>query len=551
MQLIYDRWVELSSSVFSPENLAETMQSSIGNITKDEGIGSAFSRNLARWPERPPQTGSFAGEVEMMLDWMDRRVNWLSHRNKDGSLQPLPPELSISGDATTGWRIKGTLASGQQGEVYIALAQDPRMSGGSIHPAARPDFIASQQPQQVIARVRHNNRWSAPARLAASDFPGLDVVAAGSFSNIASPTVPRFYTAMGPGPAGWFLSDASNGATQAFDAPLSEAGLGRFAFDVLTRGFGDNKLEQCIAITDNEALSISLSAQLAGDNFASGVAIRVNPNFYADLASCQQAQQGISQHRLAGGRPNDDIDIALGEAAFNQWQAFDADTQPGLAYSVADIPVGSRYVNLSLRARNRSGDDSLTVWFSGIGLSQDSGINRLDNGNFNQQQLQNGDSLNELTGQWLLLLEGERSGHYLAAGDAEQALTAGQWLYFDGLTSGFGDSKLETCVPLPNDTLQPQLQAKAQDADNNLSVRLDISFYSDNQCQHDAGIGSLRQDLALAGSSNWQTLQLPRQAAGSINAPFALISIRARDRGDDSALLRLYLDNLQLAAELQ
>lgn len=150
------------------------------------------------------------------------------------------------------------------------------------------------------------------------------------------------------GPEGWFLTSGSGQVVALEDSAA-------FVFDTLTEGFGDNKLDQCVLIDASQDLAISLQVYAQASN-ASGLAVRVNPNFHATLASCEAAMAAnAGGDRLSGGRNNDDLDLVLTQADGGQWLTFSETELPELRFAAADIPEGAQYLRLSVRARDRSG----------------------------------------------------------------------------------------------------------------------------------------------------------------------------------------------------
>lgn len=153
------------------------------------------------------------------------------------------------------------------------------------------------------------------------------------------------------GPAGWHLTTGAGSVIAEAGSPA----LSYFVFDRLTDGFGDNKIDQCVPIYAAEPLSISYSVYAATAD-PSGLAVRINPNFFANLDACEAAMAiDAGGDRLSGGRANTDIDFILGADDGQRWLERTPEQQAALAYGVADIPAGSVYMRLSVRARDRSG----------------------------------------------------------------------------------------------------------------------------------------------------------------------------------------------------
>lgn len=156
------------------------------------------------------------------------------------------------------------------------------------------------------------------------------------------------------GPEGWHLT-AGSGQVVTFAEATNDSPAAAFVFDALSEGFGDNKLDQCVPIDASQDLAIALQVYADASN-ASGLGVRVNPNFHATLESCLAALAiDAGGDRLSGGRSNDDIDFVLGQADGRVWLVLSEEERPELRYAAVDIPAGATYLRLSLRARDRSG----------------------------------------------------------------------------------------------------------------------------------------------------------------------------------------------------
>ncbi len=185
------------------------------------------------------------------------------------------------------------------------------------------------------------------------------------------------------GPLGWNVT-AGTGAV--LDLASGNSVSSVFSFTGLGEGFGASKLDQCVAIDEAQDLSISLSVMAATSTAdASGLAVRVNPNFHDSLEACLTALQTDSgSSRLAGGRSDADIDYPFGSASGGVWTLLSPDVMPELAYAAAEIPEGARYLRLSVRARDRSGAEvTPTVLVSEVSVMQ-GGVELLVNGDFTQ-----------------------------------------------------------------------------------------------------------------------------------------------------------------------
>lgn len=186
------------------------------------------------------------------------------------------------------------------------------------------------------------------------------------------------------GPEGWHLT-AGTGAVVEFGGDAAAEHPAAFAFDALTEGFGDNKLDQCVPIDGALGLSIALEVYVdTPSDDATGLAVRVNPNFHATRDSCEAAMASDSGgDRLAGDRGDDDIDMPLGRADGGRWLALDETTLSALRFEAGDVPDDATYLRLSLRARDRSDDPgAATLYLTDVSVQQDLGIELVVNGDF-------------------------------------------------------------------------------------------------------------------------------------------------------------------------
>lgn len=226
------------------------------------------------------------------------------------------------------------------------------------------------------------------AAYAAPELTEASAVSAPAASASASELVTATAAAYGlqDGPSGWHLTAGSGQVVTFAEGDSEQAPVTAFTFDALGEGFGDNKLDQCVAIDGSSDFSIALSVYAdTATADASGLAVRVNPNFHATLESCLDAMaQDAGGARLSGGRNNDDLDFPLGRADGGQWLTLDASTSPELRFAAADIPDGANYLRLSLRARDRSGvTRAASVYLADVSVTQgETADNLLVNGDF-------------------------------------------------------------------------------------------------------------------------------------------------------------------------
>jgi len=352
--------------------------------------------------------------------------------------------------------------------------------------------------------------------------------------------------APGEGPPSWtIVVNAGTGGGVYTSAALASQGSSYFAFNPpLTDGFGANKLEQCVPVTDSESLSISyavFAATATGD--ARTFAVRVNPTFWPDFASCRTATATDSgTGRLSGGRENDDNDFALGEDQGGVWIERGPAQQPGLFYAQSDIPVGAAYMRLSIRARARDGvaglDPQPQLRLDNIRVTQGGSLaNRVVNGSFEHGERFDGQFLTGMSG-WQVGRGGDTNAR-AAVGPVSFAQSGSNVFYFEDVTGNFGVSSLDQCVVLNGEDIRPSISAYTLRPDAELAVRLNVDFYPDASCSGTSdGALRIREDFTLDGAAGqWVALitEEVRSAAQYGDAGSALLNVRVRDRSADGS----------------
>lgn len=334
-------------------------------------------------------------------------------------------------------------------------------------------------------------------------------------------------------------------------ADFGANGHSAFSFNALDTGFGANKIEQCVPIDPAQSLMLTYAVRtsVASDD----VRARLNPNFYPDMAACEvNLQDDDNSNRLSFDRSNEDFDQQLGQSGID---ANDWFTISPVVFDAEELPEEAQVLRISLRARDRSGEDA-QVYFDAVRVTQgSSATNLVRNGDFSHSDLIDGDFLAGDEGWYLDRDEGLRA----AVGSFSFAQSGNNLFYFESLTGNFGTSRLDQCVPLNGEeNIRPALRAMSFTPDEELSVRVDVSFYTDDQCADDADSAlSLREDFTIdADSGEWLTLVASefREAGALADAGSARLSIRARDRSvgeteDAPPFARtLYIDDVTLAS---
>jgi len=153
-QRYVDRWTELRATVFATSNILGRVDAMVALLQESQ------VRNFEKWPILGVTVSpnwyvgdTYAEEVSWMKEWISNRLAWIEKQ----FLQP-PTLESASG--------KVTLAAAAGRVLYTLDGSDPRASGGAASANARTyeEPVAGQGSKVVIARVQHNNRWSAPVR---------------------------------------------------------------------------------------------------------------------------------------------------------------------------------------------------------------------------------------------------------------------------------------------------------------------------------------------------------------------------------------------------
>lgn len=365
----------------------------------------------------------------------------------------------------------------------------------------------------------------------------------------------------------WTLLGANGGVIETLGvAAATDQSV--FRFHTLTANFGDNKLDQCIPLDANKDLDISFQVRTNVSPVSNDLRLRLNPNFYSDMESCEKDMQSDSTSRrlTTGSLHNADRDIRLGSVSglqANQWQTITAATHGTtgpLTHSASDLPAGTRAMRVSLRIRDDAASSSRRIWIDDIQITQTgSSDNLVRNGNFDHIDVRHQDYLFANSG-WRLDRDGDvtlRAG----AGVLDTTPSGNNAFYFQSLTGNFGSSSLDQCVPVNGTTdLRPSVAVMSHTPHDALGIRLNVDFYSSHDCSSGVNNGlQLREDFSLNNlPGEWRTLITgdTRSAAALSGIQSARLSIRARDRsnsannGPDNFQRTLYIDAANLNAAL-
>ncbi len=354
------------------------------------------------------------------------------------------------------------------------------------------------------------------------------------------------------GPPGWFLTTSFDGGTLSFADEGAATGRGYFSFNDLVgpvpgdAGFGATKLEQCIPIDATQTVSIGFSVFADVPEPTSDLRTRVNPNFYANREDCLlDLIEDSGGRRLAGGRDNVDFDHRFGGGQGQTWLSFSVDNPPSnpdgaLRFEVDELPEGTTYMNLSIRGRDRSGiSPPPEVRFDDIVVTQGgSSENLVVNAGFEHAPLFDGSPIVGSSG-WVIGRDGDPTAR-AAVGPQDFALSGGNVFYFEDLAGGFGSSRLDQCIQLDGEDIQPSVFAYTASPDPDLGVRLNVDFYASDDCSGDAtGALRIREDFELdIDPSAWVALTAEeiRGAGEYADAGSILFSLRVRDRTGEGSV---------------
>ncbi|MGY6629939.1 MAG: hypothetical protein ACXIUL_02925 [Wenzhouxiangella sp.] len=332
------------------------------------------------------------------------------------------------------------------------------------------------------------------------------------------------------GPSGWLLRDLDDrrGLISGFDRALS--GQQVFRFESPTAGFGDNKLEQCLPVSDPAGFALRVHALAL--RAASGLAVRINVESYPDEADCLARDNRLD---------NQDFDFPL-ETVSQTWLPLDA---------ALGLDPGAGFARISLRVRDRSSGGNpasppLSVLFDAVEVTGAS----LLNGDF-EADLATAVEFGENSGPlgWTL-----RSVTEAALVIAEPTAQNGSAFQFTQLGDGFGDNTLEQCVPVDLDLFSLNVSVWPDRIHPDLRIRLNVDLHANlEDCLvRDNRLGRFDTDIR---TSDLNRTQWNRLVSGGIsrpaNAGYARIALRARDRSD-AALTSpaiLLFDDVRVEAE--
>lgn len=368
--------------------------------------------------------------------------------------------------------------------------------------------------------------WLAPGLIIMA-IMGWPMAAAANLSNSNFAAEATFDEAAPP--TGWLLRDQEARALIS-RSRLAYSGQNLFRFETLQRGFGGNKLEQCVPVTSGEDFEFGVWVRTPMPD--EGLGLRLNIEFYTNTDNCLEREDRL-------GIGNDDFDFALDMPA-NIWTEFRSEPYDGSDLSSA----GARVARISVRARDRSdegnpADPPRVVYLDHL-TGPDGEL--LVNGNFSEVSFP--ESVSHGLGQGPLAWVVSDVVDEVIVGSAPVAASgsqvSGQAFRFTELGQGFGDNKLDQCVALSSGAKTVELGVKvlAGTLDDDLRVRLNTDFYAtlEDCLSQEERLGRADTDFqineALAEENVWTSLTADAVDLEEVapDAAYVRVSLRARNR---------------------
>ncbi|MGY6554944.1 MAG: CotH kinase family protein [Wenzhouxiangella sp.] len=169
----------------------------------------------------------------------------------------------------------------------------------------------------------------------------------------------------GAGPPGWTLvlaRDDQAGIVE--DLDVSAAGGRAFRFSALGRGFGESRMDQCVAL-DSPFDALMLSVQLRSDDPSPELALRLRIDFFAD--------QGCSVDSAAAAAEQIETDVGLSRERLAEegWTRIESASR-----LASELGPDVRSARISIRLRDRSNggqprEPARVVWFDLASLEAD------------------------------------------------------------------------------------------------------------------------------------------------------------------------------------
>ncbi|MBX3131555.1 MAG: hypothetical protein KF718_32860 [Polyangiaceae bacterium] len=161
----------------------------------------------------------------------------------------------------------------------------------------------------------------------------------------------------------------------------AQSGDNVFHFAPPTENFGTSRIDRCAVFDPTKPMHYSYFVYAAVADITDDLRVRVNPNFYADLTTCQSdLDAGINDNRLDGDFANQDMDVRLFAAGVtpNQWFHATAtthgDVEGAMTHDVTAYPTGATVLRFSIRARDDiyATDNARRLYLDAIHVTQPS-----------------------------------------------------------------------------------------------------------------------------------------------------------------------------------
>jgi hypothetical protein len=325
MQDWINRWQSLRRDVLSNSSLIQLVEAQGAQIGQ-----AAVSRDAARWPDNVSPYGTYVSQIDRLKGWMTLRAQWIDEQFVQ------PPSVAFSGAAIT-----FTAPAGAQ-LAYTVDGSDPRAMGGEVAATATLTSSILTVPASTNVHVRS---YQADRRNVFPGSPWSSAVAGDSSSplhpvarlvNISSRAI------VGTGEdsliAGVIVADT---AGKRYLARGVGPGLSAFG---------------AVGVLPDPQLSI-LSA--GGVELFRNAAWESGPQ----AVRIPDYSRSVGAFPLAPGSMDSALASTFGSGAYTL-QITTPSERPGLALAeLYELDANGRTVNLSTRARVRTGDGALIGGF--------------------------------------------------------------------------------------------------------------------------------------------------------------------------------------------